>query len=121
MSKQVRVPPLPKVYAFCDGGKPGGYRCDALSEDGVFLAGHICSSPAFGPHDMGVTSDWKHEMYRQYYPDGFEVLWVEHDDPRLRAAYALHQAHTKEEYAAKLEKIGEADTPRIVIKISGEG
>ncbi len=109
----------PTIYAFCNGGEPGWLNMAALSEDGVFLAGHVCSSTVYGPHDMGVTGDWKHEIYRKYYPDGFEVVWVEADDPRLRAAYKRHKAHTKEEYAAKLEPIkDESRTPSVVVEFS---
>lgn len=51
-----------------------------LSEDGVVLAGHCSSHVAWAKHDIGVTSDWKHENYREAYPNGFEVIWV--DDPQ---------------------------------------
>jgi len=83
---------LPKIFAFCNGGSPGWLSMEALAEDGEFLAGHICSDKGFGPHDMGVTSNWKHPEYRKHYPDGFEVVWV--DDAMthvgLNEAYAKH-------------------------------
>ena len=111
----------PKIFAFCNGGSPGWYRCDALSEDGVFLAGHICSDPGWGLHDLGVTSEWKHETYRKYYPDGFEVIGVEVNDPRLLAAHERHKAHTPEEYAAKIARIGEPETPRVEVEFTEDG
>lgn len=109
---------VPRIYAFCNGGSPGWYRCDALTEDGVFVAGHVCSAPSYGPHDLGVTGDWHHDTYRKYYPDGFEVIWVETDDPRLLAAHERHKAMGKEEYAAKIARIGEPDTPKVTIQFS---
>ena len=96
----------PIIYAFCNGGSSGWYNCQALTEDGVFIAGHLCSDPSWGPHDMGVDSDWKHETYRKYYPDGFEVVWVKVDDPRLLAAYEQHKSMTTEDSEAKIATIG---------------
>jgi hypothetical protein len=85
--------PLPRIYAFVNGGSPGWYLVSALTEDGEFIAGHACSHPSFGPHDMGVTSDWKHDHYRERYPGGYVVVWVEggpKDDERVMAAHRRH-------------------------------
>lgn len=87
----------PRIFAFVNG-KWGSqdYSVTALSEDGHFLAGHICSLPAWGPHDMGANgaSDWKHDVYAKHYPDGFEVVWVDEpkDDADVMAAYERHLA-----------------------------
>lgn len=98
----------PKIYGFVNGGSPGWYSVEAISEDGVFLAGHVCSHPGFGPHDIGVTSDWKHDTYAKYYPDGFEVVWIEDtkNDERLKAAHAKHVAMSADEYKAKTAHMG---------------
>lgn len=118
MSEKERME-KPKIFAFNNGGSPGWYSMTALSEDGVFLAGHICSSDDFGPHDMGVTSDWKHDTYKKYYPDGFEVLWVQPDDPRLLEAYEKHKTMSEDEYKARLSKIGgESDQPKVSLEFS---
>lgn len=71
----------PKIYAFINGGSPGWYSAVAVAEDGEVLAGHVCSHSSFGPHDMGATSEWKHESYREKYPEGFEVVWFDANDP----------------------------------------
>jgi len=84
---------FPEIFCFNNGGSPGWYSVQALSEDGEFLAGHICSHPAYGPNDMGISTDWKHENYFERYPDGFRLVWVEgnpKDDPRIMAAYQKH-------------------------------
>jgi len=87
--------PKPKIFAFCNTlpNNAQWYEVMAIAEDGTCLATHICSSPAWGPHDLGVRSDWHHDAYRAHYPDGFEMEWV--DKPKehagLRAAYALNQ------------------------------
>jgi hypothetical protein len=72
--------PKPKIYCFNNGGAPGWYSAVALSEDGECLAQHICSHEAYMPHDLGITSDWKHEIYWKHYPEGFELVWVPTDE-----------------------------------------
>lgn len=86
---------MPKIYLFVNSGKGTEWQCgSALSEDGEFLAGHCSSSEGWAKHDMGLTSDWKHEHYRERYPGGFELEWV--DDAKthagVQAAYAKHVA-----------------------------
>lgn len=87
-----------KIYGFVNGGSPGWYVVEALSEDGDFLAQHVCSTPAYGPHDIGVVGTLQHEKYEKAYPEGFEVIWIDDvDDERLKAAYAKHLEKNKEQ------------------------
>lgn len=90
MSKKV-------IYGFVNGGSPGWYHIAAVCEDGETLAGHTCSDPGYGPHDIGVTSDWKREAYAKHCPDGFEVVWVDNPDehPGLTEALRLHELAKK--------------------------
>lgn len=85
---------------------------EALSEDGCFLASHVCSHPSFGPHDMGVTSDWKHKSYKRHYPDGYEVVWVEDAKTHegVDAAHKRHLAWTEEAYKERM-KVHQEETP----------
>lgn len=79
--------PLPKVYVFVNGiRRDGDVISVALSEDGHELSGHWSSSISWAKHDMGVEGDWKHDKYREHYPDGFEVVWV--DDPKAHEGCA---------------------------------
>lgn len=48
----------------------------AVAEDGTGLAQHLSSSESFSQHDMGITSNWKHETYDKHYPDGYELKWI---------------------------------------------
>lgn len=59
----------------------------ALSEDGVHLASHFCSGVNWAKHDMGLTSEWKHDIYRETYPDGFELEWVDYEDLDTHVGY----------------------------------
>lgn len=90
----------PRIYLFVNSGKGSDNQEGmAIAEDGKYLAGHLSSSEAWAKHDMGLTSEWKHDLYRAHYPDGYEVEWV--DKPRehagLMAAYAKNQALRPEE------------------------
>jgi hypothetical protein len=77
---------LPKIYLYCDPyGKKGDVLGFALAEDGTGLASHLSSSLDFSRHDMGLTSDWKHECYAKHYSDGYELVWI--DDPDNHAGW----------------------------------
>lgn len=86
---------LPKIYLFAgrDNSFGPGYAGFALAEDGTGICGHFSSSIGFAKHDLGLTSDWKHEYYEKHYPNGYELEWV--DDPynhaKWRVAYRLNQ------------------------------
>lgn len=72
----------------------------AMAEDGTCLASHVSSNEDWAKHDIGITSDWKHEDYRRHYPDGYELVWVDDAKPGnhsgLDAAYAKNQARPVE-------------------------
>ncbi len=81
------------------GSTPGGDVLGAaLAEDGTGLAEHLSSGVAYPKHDMGLTSDWKHDIYRKHAPDGFVLEWV--DDaathPGWQAALVLNKAAAAE-------------------------
>ena len=59
------------------GGDVIGY---ALADDGHALASHLSSNVGFSQHDMGLTSDWKHDKYKEHFPDGFELEWIDESD-----------------------------------------
>lgn len=90
----------PQIFAFLNGGSPGWFQCLAMAEDGEVLSGHVCSNELFVPHDLGVTSDWKHDKYRQKYPDGFRVVYVPNAEVEahvgLQAAFAKNAAAGEE-------------------------
>jgi len=64
-----------------NGSTPGGDVIGyALAEDGMCLAQHLSSNVDFSKHDMGLWSNWKHENYNKYYPDGWELVWIDDAD-----------------------------------------
>lgn len=54
----------------------------AYDEEGEVIASHVCSMMYFVPHDMGITSDWKHAAYDQRYPDGYELVYTTTSEER---------------------------------------
>lgn len=85
----------PKIFAWVNGGKGTDMQSvNAMAEDGHFLAGHMSSAEFWAKHDIGITSDWKHDLYKAHYPDGYELEWVEdaRNHAGLQAAYAKNQA-----------------------------
>ena len=99
-----------KIYVFCNSCEPQWHSATALSDEGLFLAGHVCSHHGFIAHDMGVDEDgWKRDIYARAYPDGFEVEYVEQADvkthPGITAAYAKHTAMGEDVYTARMAEI----------------
>lgn len=91
-----------KIYLACFPYNWGGHSDvwgNALAEDGQGLASHLSSNIDFAKHDMGLTSDWKHDHYAKCYPDGYELEWV--DDPEnhkgWQKALALNKQKHKEQ------------------------
>lgn len=81
----------PKIYLTCfatglgsgnvKGSTQGvdviGY---AVAEDGHCIGQHLSSNVMFSQHDMGFTSDWKHDNYSKHYPDGYELEWIDEEN-----------------------------------------
>ena len=97
-----------KIYLTCfEGGmRSGDVMGYALAEDGTALASHLSSSEGFSKHDMGLTSDWKHDTYSKFYPDGFELKWIDYpeEDDRWLAAIKLNKAKHEDEAQVDDEK-----------------
>lgn len=64
----------PKIFIVAQPLANGDVIGQALAEDGIGLAGHLSSNRMYVKHDMGINSRWKHEIYREYYPDGYELV-----------------------------------------------
>ena len=61
------------VYAIKGAGIGGDWLGCAFIEGKGCLCSHSCSSEGWVPHDMGVTSDWKHDVYDKHCPGGWEI------------------------------------------------
>jgi hypothetical protein len=65
-----------KIYCFINGGDSGLFNVLAIADDRNVLAHHISSDNAWARHDIGITSDWKHDEYDKHFPDGYELVWL---------------------------------------------
>lgn len=77
------VATLPVIYGFNNGGEPGWMDAVLISEDGVCLGGHICSSEAYMPYDLGILEGSRldrHEEFKKHYPDGYRMEFVGFDE-----------------------------------------
>ena len=80
-NKEVRE--LPVIYGFNNGGSPGFMYAALVAQDGTGLGGHLCSSEAYMPADLGVldgTRPDRHETFRQHYPNGYRMEFVSRID-----------------------------------------
>lgn len=73
-----------KIYCFVNAISSIGYHVVAFAEDGKGLAGHCSSNEGWAKHDIGINSDWKHEKYKEKYPEGYELIWLEETDENFQ-------------------------------------
>jgi hypothetical protein len=90
---------LPVIYGFNNGGSPGWWHAQLISEDGTGLGCHLCSAEGYMPHDLGIldgTRPDRHETFREHYPDGYRMDFVSYADVRtheaLNKAFELNKA-----------------------------
>jgi len=86
----------PKIFLMCypaQGFTPTDVLGFAVAEDGTGLCSHLSSNEEWSKHDMGLTSNWKHDIYNKHYPDGYELVWVDDPDnsPEYQAAFVLNK------------------------------
>jgi hypothetical protein len=74
-----------KIFCFNNGGRPDWLEALAIGDDGHIVGNHICSHECFMKHDLGFTSNRKHDNYNKQYGEGnWELEWV--DDPKNHIA-----------------------------------
>ena len=95
----------PKIYLWAaeiQWGSYGRMRNEflayALAEDGTGLCSHLSSSVGWAKHDVGLTSNWKHDLYDEHYPDGYELVWLDNPetDPGWLKAKAINDQKAKQ-------------------------
>ena len=95
---------LPIIYGFNNGGARDWLSGVLLAEDGTHLGGHVCSSEAYMPGDLGClegTRDDRHTGFADHYPEGYRMQFVSHADVKknmgLMAAISLAEKRAKDE------------------------
>lgn len=89
---------LPVIYGFNNGGRPGWYYAQLISEDGMGLGSHVCSDECYMEFDLGILegsrSD-RHVIFSEYYPEGYKMEFVKSDDinshQKLQCAFELNK------------------------------
>lgn len=94
-----------KIYCFCNNKTISDWNeIVAIADDGNCLASHICSASCFFKHDIGIESNWKHELYNKHFGEGnWELVWVEEPEKSEELANAIALNLQLAEGAAKLE------------------
>ena len=104
--QQKPIDELPFIYGFNNGGSPGWFSGQLIAADGEFIGGHLCSSEAYMPHDLGIVEGARpdrHEEFRKHYPDGYRMTFVPYDDVKKTDGLmtALNLAKSKKQDAAQ--------------------
>lgn len=93
---------LPIIYGFNNGGSPGWYHAQLISEDGMGLGGHVCSHEGYMEHDLGIlegTRSDRHETFEKHYPQGYRMVFIPREQVKghkgLDKAYELNQKLSK--------------------------
>ena len=97
---------LPAIFGFNNGGSPGWMSAVLLAEDGTHLGGHVCSSEAYMPADLGViegTREDLHEKFRKHYPSGYRMEFVRGEN--VGKHQGLEEACRRHQEKAKARKL----------------
>lgn len=86
---------MSKIFVFINDINPFGIIPIALSEDGEVITSHVCSNENFVKHDMGLNSNWKHKVYDEYYPEGWELEYIEDIETALEENNKFKKAMEK--------------------------
>lgn len=75
-----------KIYVFAimthrksyvnDAEECGDTMGYAVDKDINIIAKHYSSGINWTKHDMGISSDWKHDTYDEKFPNGYELAWI---------------------------------------------
>lgn len=72
------------IYASCQpaqGVFEGDVIAFAVTEDGRHLASHLSSNSDYAKHDIGITSNWKHEHYDKVLGKGnWKIVWIDNPE-----------------------------------------
>ncbi|HEA19388.1 hypothetical protein LCGC14_1865800 [marine sediment metagenome] len=89
---------MKKIFCFNNGGSDAWYTAMAMAEDGTCIATHVCSHESFMKHDLGITSDWKYNLYNKHYGEGnWELEWV--CNPKMHKGLKLAYKRNQEMWA----------------------
>jgi hypothetical protein len=85
---------MTKIYCFINGYVTNGLlEVVALSEDGRIVAWHPSKNEEFAKRDIGINSLLKHRVYKNIYPQGYKLIWLDEpfNDERVKAAAKIYE------------------------------
>jgi len=65
-----------RIYCFNNGPKGSGFEVVALANDKV-IARNWSTEERYLKEDIGIGSQWGHEIYSSKFPEGWELVWLE--------------------------------------------
>ena len=75
-----------KIYCFATGNTPFKF-VRAISEEGHCIAMRTSVNTEWAKNHIGYTSKRCHNRYQSYYPNGYELVWV--DDPDNNQEFSI--------------------------------
>lgn len=90
---------LPRIWCFIS--EPNHWTGDLEVSacaiiDGKFwrLASHVSSNVVWAKHDIGYDGNWKHKIYFEEFPNGFEIEWI--DEPLVHPVISQYLKASEE-------------------------
>jgi len=71
---------LPPIFGYRTGGEHHRVFGELVTAGGVVLGKAICSNEGYLKSDLGIlegVAPWMHEKCREYYPNGYRMVFVE--------------------------------------------
>lgn len=72
-----------KIYCFISDLYDDGVAVVSVSDTCKIMSNHFSSGISWAKHDIGITSDWKHDIYQKEFPNGYELEWVDDVDSHV--------------------------------------
>jgi hypothetical protein len=106
-----------KIYGFFNSNQEFGDAASvAIAETGEVVCSHWSSHEGWAIHDLGMdgTSNWKHDIYAAFAPEGYELEFVRIRDDRdnhagLQAAFAANRELYPRDEEYPEESVQESD------------
>lgn len=94
----IAIPTGRSSYGIIQDAEPTGDTYGvAIKDNGAILAAHLSSGANWTRHDMGITSNWKHDVYEKECPNGYELEWVDFYNWKINEGFKSVLSLVKEE------------------------
>lgn len=80
---------MKKIFVTTEPLENGNVWAMAISENGVVLAEVFSQSLFWAKFDLGFSSDKQHDIYKNFYPDGYELVYAQENSNGFKTATDL--------------------------------